>query len=109
MITDLARQSVILKCKLQQSTMLGNYEFYYAAGLMAQMTQTADVEEGISPQELWEKTQKMCEACTSEDPYIEHLKFMLAHYKVHEAYDAQMWELFQRGVQEKHLWQETES
>ena len=109
MITDLARQSVILKCKLQKSTMLGNYEFYYAAGLMAQMTGSTGIEKDISPQQLWEKTKKMCETCATEDPYVAHLKFMLEHYKVHEAYDEQMWDLFQCGLQERHLWQVTES
>ncbi len=27
----LARQSVIIKCRLNQSIMMGNYEYYYAA------------------------------------------------------------------------------
>ena len=28
----LAKQSVDIKCKIQASIMMGNYEFYYAAG-----------------------------------------------------------------------------
>lgn len=31
MVTLVARQSVILKCSMQASVMLGNYEFYYGA------------------------------------------------------------------------------
>ena len=34
MVPSIARQSVILKCNMQKSVMLGNYEFFYAAGWM---------------------------------------------------------------------------
>ena len=33
MVTSIARQSVILKCNMQRAVMLGNYEFYYGAGV----------------------------------------------------------------------------
>lgn len=33
MVTSIARQSVILKCNMQKAVMLGNYEFYYGAGV----------------------------------------------------------------------------
>ena len=38
MVTSIARQSVILKCNMQKAVMLGNYEFYYAAGLIANLS-----------------------------------------------------------------------
>ena len=38
MVPSIARQSVILKCNMQKSVMLGNYEFFYAAGLMENYT-----------------------------------------------------------------------
>ena len=41
MVTSIARQSVILKCNMQKAIMLGNYEFYYGAGLL---TKIAGVE-----------------------------------------------------------------
>ena len=34
MVPSIARQSVIIKCNMQASVLLGNYEFYYLAGLM---------------------------------------------------------------------------
>ena len=37
MVPSIARQSVILKCNMQKSVMLGNYEFFYAAGLMRKL------------------------------------------------------------------------
>ena len=40
MTTSIARQSIILKCTMQKSVLLGNYEFYYAAGLLAYLVVT---------------------------------------------------------------------
>ena len=37
MVTSIARQSVILKCNMQKSVLLGNYEFYYIAGLLKKL------------------------------------------------------------------------
>ena len=37
MVPSIARQSVILKCNMQKSVMLRNYEFFYAAGLMRKL------------------------------------------------------------------------
>ena len=37
MITSIARQSIIIKCNGQQAVLLGNYELYYAAGLMKKL------------------------------------------------------------------------
>ncbi|MEE1078758.1 MAG: DUF3837 family protein, partial [Agathobacter sp.] len=34
MVTSIARQSVILKCKIKKSVLVGNYEFYYLSGLL---------------------------------------------------------------------------
>ena len=30
MVSSIARQSIVIKCKLKESILLGNYEFYYA-------------------------------------------------------------------------------
>ena len=38
MVTSIARQSVIIKCNMQKSVLTGNYEFYYAAGLIAKLS-----------------------------------------------------------------------
>ena len=103
MITSLARQSVVLKCNLQKSAMLGNYEMYYAAGLMAKFTNT-QIEEGIQPMELWKKVVELGKNYETEDKKVLHLIHMLDNYIVHEEYDAQMWDMFQMGFQEKNLW-----
>ena len=38
MVPSIARQSVIIKCNQQTSVLLGNYEFYYLAGLIKSLT-----------------------------------------------------------------------
>ena len=37
MIPYITRQSIIIKCNQQASVLLGNYEFYYLAGLMKKL------------------------------------------------------------------------
>ena len=38
MVPSIARQSVIIKCNMQKSILTGNYEFYYAAGIIANLS-----------------------------------------------------------------------
>ena len=45
MVALVARQSVILKCNMQASVMIGNYEFYYGAGLFCKLQGITAEEE----------------------------------------------------------------
>lgn len=51
MVPSIARQSVIIKCNMQKSILTGNYEFYYAAGLIAKLS-GVEIPEDIKPEEL---------------------------------------------------------
>ena len=51
MVTSIARQSVIIKCNMQKSVLTGNYEFYYAAGLIAKLS-GVEISDDIKPIEL---------------------------------------------------------
>ena len=51
MVPSIARQSVIIKCNQQTSVLLGNYEFYYLAGLMKNLF-VLDLNEDMQPVEL---------------------------------------------------------
>ena len=51
MILSIARQSVIIKCNLNSSIMTGNYEFYYAVGLLYKI-KGIEIDEVITPLEL---------------------------------------------------------
>ena len=51
MVTSIARQSVIIKCNMKRAGILGNYEFYYAAGLAAKLFDL-EVDPDSKPEEL---------------------------------------------------------
>ena len=53
-VASIARQSVILKCLRQKSVLLGNYEFYYLAGLMKKLY-GLELDKTIQPEEMFEK------------------------------------------------------
>ena len=57
MITSLARQSVVIKCNMQKSTMLGNYEFYYGAGLLDKL-HGLGIDEEFLPSEEYDEQMK---------------------------------------------------
>ena len=105
MVTSIARQSVIIKCNMKTSVLLGNYEFYYASGLFLHLC-GKEVEDTIRPQEL--------EACVKNeipkfqknvDEKADYLVKMLENYVVLDEYDEQMKELLQWGLTEKNIWQ----
>ena len=54
MVPSIARQSVILKCNMQKSVMLGNYEFFYAAGLMRKLY-NIEIRTDMEP-DMWQVT-----------------------------------------------------
>ena len=62
MVPLIARQSVIIKCNQQTSVLLGNYEFYYLAGLMKKLY-NLEINEDMQPLELLEGIQKMWIIC----------------------------------------------
>ena len=53
MVPSIARQSVILKCNMQKSVMLGNYEFFYAAGLMRKLY-NIEIRTDMEPEQILE-------------------------------------------------------
>lgn len=105
MISSIARQSVVIKCNLHASIMLGNYEFYYAAGLVHKLTGT-DAQEIVPPQAMIEKVHKLLDGYEPKDEHEQHLKRMLADYEPEEVLDEQMKDLFREGVNESRMWQE---
>lgn len=103
MVTSIARQSVILKCNMQKSVLTGNYEFYYAAGLVAKISQI-EIADDIKPLDL---EQYMVEEVNKLEPKEEKeawLFRMLVDYKPTEEYDDQMKEMLLWGKNEKYLW-----
>ena len=105
MVTSIARQSIVIKCKLKESIMLGNYEFYYATGLISKLTGVEfDVE--LPPKQLYEAVKK---AVTDYEPKNENEAYLLqlfTEFKPDETVDEQMKELFRWGLTEQKMWQE---
>lgn len=104
MVTSITRQSIIIKCNMQASVMLGNYEFYYAAGVFCKL-QGISVEEEISPMALKDSILPELESFKSEDEREKYLVKLLMNYKVLDEYDEQMKELLHMGLNEEHMWQ----
>ncbi len=100
MIPLLAQQSIQTKIKLQSVTMLGNYEFYYAAGRICQSLDPLPQSE-LPPKELYEFLRAHTDGTEISDPATAHLVKMIHFYIPEEAYDEQMKELFRLGIQER--------
>ena len=105
MVTSIARQSIILKCINQTSVMVGNYEFYYAAGLMKRCM-GVEVNEDMKPEELSEHILERLEQLQPANEQEAYLMKLLSTYEPDaDIYDEQMKELFRWGADEKDLWQ----
>ena len=108
MVPSIARQSVILKCNMQKSVMLGNYEFFYAAGLIKKLFDL-ELNTGMEPESMLET---ILEKEADLQPQSEQETYLLELVKNYEPlpdHDAQMDELFAWGEQEPDLWQVTTS
>lgn len=104
MVTSIARQSVVMKCNMQSAYILGNYEYYYAAGL-AGLLYGFEVPVDIKPQELQAFLAEKLNDVTPDGPKETHLVSRLKEYDPNEAYDEQMKELLLMGQKETCLWQ----
>lgn len=105
MHVELARQSVVIKCNLEASIMTGNYEMYYAAGVLAQLMHR-EIAADIRPEALHDLVHGWIESFTPADGHEEHLVHMLKYYHPDpDRYNAQMAELLQMGLQEQHMWE----
>lgn len=106
MTTSIARQSIILKCTLQKSVLLGNYEFYYVGGLLKKLF-GLQISEDMQPLELSEYILGQVENLTPKDEKEEYLLKIVSNYEPLENYDDQMKELFRWGASEPDLWRVT--
>ena len=104
MVPSIARQSVIIKCNQQTSVLLGNYEFYYVAGLTKKLF-GFDLSEDMESNVMLEKIQAQKESAHPSNPQEEYLLKLLSNYKPLEEYNEQTKELFRWGETEEHPWQ----
>ncbi len=104
MVPSIARQSVIIKCNMQKSVLLGNYEFYYVGGLMAKLF-GLELNEEMAPKEMLEVIHANMKSIEPKDEKEAYLLTLVENYKALEEYDEQTKELFRWGAKEENLWQ----
>ena len=104
MTTSIARQSVIIKCNMQKSYILGNYEYYYGAGVASKVC-GFEIPEDILPIELAELLSKELADAQAENAQETYLLSILKEYDPEKRYDEQMKELLLWGKEETCLWQ----
>ena len=104
MIPSITRQSIIIKCNQQASILLGNYEFYYVAGLMKKLF-GFQISADMQPQELFAQIQEEFESANPKDEKENYLLKLVKFYKPLDEYNNQMKELFHMGETEERLWQ----
>ena len=104
MTTSIARQSVIIKCNMQRAYILGNYEFYYAAGLAGKLF-GFEVPDDVQPEELAELLTGALENAQPNGPQETYLLSILKQFTPEARYDEQMQELLLWGKKETCPWQ----
>ena len=103
MVISIARQSIVLKCIRQKSVMVGNYEFYYTAGLLKKLY-GLQVSGSMQPQELSDAILPNLDGLAPADDKEKYLIGLIRYYEPQEGYDEQMAELFAWGEQEQEPW-----
>ena len=104
MIPSIARQSVIIKCQSQKSILLGNYEFYYAAGLLKKLYQL-ELSADMEPEMLLGKILPVIDTLTPQNEQEAYLLHIVKNYHLSKEQDNDTAVLFAWGASEEHLWQ----
>lgn len=104
MVTSIARQSIMIKCNIKKSVIVGNYEFYYAAGLMNKLF-LLGASADMKPEELMAHIQGKIDSLQPKDEKEEYLIKIVKDYEFLDDYNEQMVELFHWGENEKDVWQ----
>lgn len=104
MVPSIARQSVIIKCLRKRSILIGNYEFYYLAGLMKKIY-NLDISEEMEPKPLFDTISEKLDSITASNENEEYLIHLVRFYRPLEEYDDQMKQLFKWGTTEEDMWQ----
>ena len=99
----LARQSILIKCSLNASILMGNYEFYYAGGLLCRLAKTQP-QPGMQPEQLYAFLQPLLDTYQPKNEQESYLVKLLKEYKVSDECDGQMAELLQMGLKEQDIW-----
>ena len=102
MVLELAAESVERKCEMLSSVIVGNYEFYYAAGKFAAAWENAGnaafgADENTPPEQMKETVMECMKDFTPADEEQAYLLRMLERYRPGEVFDEQTSRLFLMG------------
>lgn len=105
MIVELAAGSVRQKCEMRASVLVGNYEFYYAAGRLAAACKREgapafDANEATPPDEMKAAVMSVLDTFSPADENEAYLVRMLDRYRPGEKFDEQTRQLFLMGINE---------
>lgn len=105
MVLELAAQSVRQKCEMRSSVLVGNYEFYYAAGRLAaackrEGTPVFGADETVLPDEMKAAVMSVLDTFSPADEEEAYLVRMLDRYRPGETFDEQTGQLFLMGINE---------
>lgn len=104
----LARQSVMIKCRIQASIMMGNYEFYYAGGVLCRLSGQIP-DQTLQPKELYAYIQPLLATYEPDNQQEAYLLKLLKAYQPSDEYDAQMPQLLQMGLAEQQFGRKEQS
>ncbi len=96
----LAKQSIQIKCRIQSSVLLGNYEFYYAGGLLCRLAGKIPPHD-IQPEDFYAFLEPLFVSYEPKNQQEAYLLCLLKNYTASTEYDTQMSQLMQMGLREK--------
>ena len=89
--------------RMQKAVMLGNYEFYYGAGVAGKIG-GFEIPDDIKPLDLRELLDQNLDQISPRDEKETYLIHILKEFRPDELYDGQMKELLLWGKGEQYLW-----
>ncbi len=99
MIPLLAKQSVQTKMDLRKSKILGNYEYYYGAGLLTGAL-GLQLQPTCAPLDIREAMQGVTEKADRSRERLHYLAVIMEGFYCSEERDDQMTELFEMGLKD---------
>ncbi|MFN2938299.1 DUF3837 family protein [Lachnospiraceae bacterium YH-ros2226] len=97
MVPYVVKMAVDMKVSKQESTLVGNYEYYYAAGRLASILKNQELREDLPPHELEAKIRETLSSWQPETPEDKYLAYLLDRYEAEDDYQDDVKKMFQIG------------
>ena len=97
MVPYVVKMAVDIKVSKQESTLVGNYEFYYAAGRLASLLNTEELTDELQPHDLEQKVKDLLPSWTPGNPAEKYLSYLLDRYEAEDDYNDDIKRMFRIG------------